>query len=400
MNLRYSAEEEAFRATVRQFLDQHLPERLARKVREGRELEKTEVEEWHAILHARGWLAAGWPEAYGGPGWTDIERHIFEEACCLAHAPRLLPFGLNMLGPVLIAFGSETQKAHYLPRILDGTDWWCQGYSEPGAGSDLASLRTRAVRNGAHYVVNGQKTWTTLAQHADWIFCLVRTRPNGKPQEGISFLLIDLASPGIERRPIRTIEGGHEVNEIFLTDVNVPVENLVGQENQGWTIAKYLLGHERANIAGVGFLLAAFEEVRGLMARTRRAGRALTQHPLFAARLAQIEAELAALKITNMRMLAGTRGKSQGGAGAAHIPSMLKVKSTVIRQSIDDLARRALGPSAALFPGTGPEGNAALLPVEQERIATRYFNNRKLSIFGGSNEIQRNIVTQHLLGRP
>ncbi|MEM8742717.1 MAG: acyl-CoA dehydrogenase family protein, partial [Pseudomonadota bacterium] len=205
-------------------------------------------------------------------------------------------------------------------------------------------------------------------------------------------------SPGIERRPIRTIEGGYEVNEIFLTDVKVPVENLVGEENQGWTIAKYLLGHERTNIAGVGFLLAAFEEVRALMGRTRRAGRALTQHPLFAARLAGIEAELAALKVTNMRMLAG-EGASGGGGIAPHVPSMLKVKSTVIRQAIDDLARRALGPAAALFPGTGPEGNAALLGPEEQQLASRYFNNRKLSIFGGSNEIQRNIVTQQLLGR-
>ncbi|RMH46291.1 MAG: pimeloyl-CoA dehydrogenase large subunit [Alphaproteobacteria bacterium] len=393
MDLRLTAQEEAFRAEVRAFLRDHLPDRLARKVRAGESLSKAEMEEWHAILNARGWLAAGWPREWGGPGWSAVERYIFEEECARAHAPRVVPFGVSMLGPVLIAFGTEAQKRHWLPRILNGQDWWCQGYSEPGAGSDLASLRTRAVREDGHYLVNGQKTWTTLAQHANMMFALVRTRFEGKPQEGISFLLIDMTSPGVERRPIRTIDGGQEINEVFLTDVRVPVENRVGEENQGWTIAKYLLGHERTNIAGMGFVIAAFEELRALMGRMRRDGRPLIAHPRFAARLAAIECELEALKITNLRMLSGHGGQSLA------VPAMLKIRATVLRQQIDSLARQALGPAAAPFPGEGPRDNLALVPPEAARAAAIYFNNRKLSIFGGSNEIQRNIVAQDMLGR-
>src|SRR6056297_3170183 len=303
MDLSYTEDEIAFRDEVRGFLGEKLPEELSAKVASGAVLSKADHDRWHAILNEKGWLAPNWPEDYGGCAWNAVQRHIFEEESARANAPRIVPFGLSMLAPVLMKFGSEAQRDHYLPRILSGEDWWCQGYSEPGAGSDLASLRTRAVRDGDDYIVNGQKTWTTLAQHANMIFCLVRTATEGKPQEGISFLLIDLSTPGIERRPIRTIEGGHEVNETFLTDVRVPASNLVGAENQGWTIAKFLLGHERTNIAGMGFLTSAFEELRALMARTRRDGRPLAEHPLFAARLAGIECDLAALRITNLRML-------------------------------------------------------------------------------------------------
>ena len=253
MDLSYSPEERAFREEIRAFLRDELPPELSEKVRSNRELTKPDMERWHAILNARGWLAAGWPEEHGGPGWDAVQRHIFEEECALAHAPRVVPFGVTMLGPVLMRFGTPEQKAHWLPRILSGEDWWCQGYSEPGAGSDLASLKTRAVRDGDHYVVDGQKTWTTLGQHADMIFCLVRTDPDAKAQEGISFLLIDMNTPGVEVRPIVLLDGSAEVNEVWLSDVRVPAENLVGEENRGWTIAKYLLGHERSNIAGVGF---------------------------------------------------------------------------------------------------------------------------------------------------
>lgn len=394
MDLSYSADELAFQSEVRAFLDAELPPEMAAKVRAGEELTKAQMERWHAILNARGWLAVTWPTEFGGPGWGPVKRHIFEEECCRAFAPRTVPFGLNMLGPVLMAFGTKDQQAEYLPRILDGRDWWCQGYSEPGAGSDLASLKTRAVRDRDDYVINGQKTWTTLGQHANRIFCLVRTKAEGKPQEGISFVLVDLETPGIEMRPIKLIEGGFEVNEVFFTDVRVPVSNLVGQENEGWTIAKFLLSHERTNIAGVGFSMTALAEVKRLAAQVRRGGKPLAQNPHFAARMAEIEIDLEAMKITNLRMLA--QAEEQGAPGPE--TSMLKIKGTVIRQALNDLARRALGPAAAPFPSEDLEGNAALVPPDFANGAARYFNNRKLSIFGGSNEIQRNILAKHALG--
>jgi len=393
MDLNFTEQELAFREEVRRFLDEKLPAEIADKVIAGRELTKSDMERWHAILNSRGWLASTWPVDFGGPGWGPVERHIFEEEACRAGAPRVLPFGLHMLAHVLMKFGTKEQQDHCLPRILDGTDWWCQGYSEPGAGSDLASLRTTAVRDGDAYVVNGQKTWTTLGQHANRIFCLVRTKKDGKPQEGISFLLVDLDSPGIEMRPIRLIEGGHEVNEVFFTDVRVPAENLVGDENQGWTIAKYLLTHERTNIAGIGFSVQAFEQVKALARTVKRSGKRLIDDPLYAARLARVEVELEALKITNLRMLSNARKNGQPGLES----SMLKIKGTVIRQALNDLARRALGPAAAPFPAEALAGNLEIAPPEHARAAARYFNNRKISIFGGSNEIQRNILSKSML---
>ncbi|WP_288929456.1 acyl-CoA dehydrogenase family protein [uncultured Maritimibacter sp.] len=393
MDLSFTKEEEAFRDEVCTFLADNLPDDLAEKVRIGGELEKHDMERWHAILNDKGWLAYGWPVEFGGTGWSPVEKHIFEEEAARANAPRIVPFGLAMLGPVLQKFGSKEQQDHYLPRILDGTDWWCQGYSEPGAGSDLASLKTRAVREGDEYVINGQKTWTTLGQHADWIFCLVRTKTDGKPQEGISFILVDLATPGIEMRPIKLIEGGHEVNEVFFTDVRVPAANLVGEENMGWTIAKFLLGHERTNIAGVGFSMKALEEVKALARRTKRNGKPLIENPLFAARIADVEIELEAMKITNLRML--YTAQTQGAPGPE--TSILKIKGTVIRQALNDLSRRALGPAAAPFPSEAMFGNVALVEAGDVNNAADYFNNRKLSIFGGSNEIQRNILTKAML---
>ncbi|MBV0912037.1 acyl-CoA dehydrogenase family protein [Anianabacter salinae] len=394
MDLSYSEAERAFQDEVRAFLKDSLPKDLSDKVRANIELGREDMVRWHAILNARGWLASTWPKDHGGTGWTPVERHIFEEECALAFAPRIVPFGVHMLGPVLLKFGSEAQKASFLPRILDGTDWWCQGYSEPGAGSDLASLKTAAVRDGADYVVNGQKTWTTLGQHANKIFCLVRTSKDGKPQEGISFLLIDLDTPGIEMRPIKLIEGGHEVNEVFFTDVRVPASNLVGAENQGWTIAKYLLTHERTNIAGVGFSAAAFEQLKIIARKITRGGRPLAETPLFAARMAQTEIDLEAMKITNLRML--SEAQKNGAPGLES--SMLKIKGTVIRQTLNDLTRRALGPAAAPFPSEDLDGNAALVPGDFANEAAEYFNNRKISIFGGSNEIQRNILSKAMLG--
>ncbi|GHB47402.1 hypothetical protein GCM10007094_40840 [Pseudovibrio japonicus] len=397
MDLNYSADELAFRDEVRSFLDKNLSSALSEKVRLGKRLSKADLEEWHATLNRRGWLAVNWPVEHGGTGWNAVYRHIFEEELCLAHAPRTIPFGLSMLAPVLLKFGSKAQQDHFLPRILDGTDWWCQGYSEPQAGSDLASLKTRAVRDGDQYVVNGQKTWTTLGQHADWIFCLVRTDPAAKAQEGISFLLIDMKTPGVTVRPITLIDGGQEVNEVFFEDVRVPVGNLVGEENKGWTYAKYLLTHERTNIAGVGFSTAALAHLKDICGKQTSGGKSLLANPYFAGRVAQIEIDLMAMATTNLRMIA----KAAAGQAPGAESSMLKIKGTEIRQAINDLTRRAVGRYAMPFvsealdsganaQGVGPEYAAAASPS--------YFNNRKLSIFGGSNEIQRNIISKAILG--
>ena len=393
MDLNFSDQERAFQSEVQTFLAENLPDDIAAKVRLGDGLTKDMMDLWHSILNAKGWLATTWPKAFGGPGWTPVQKHIFEEECCRAYAPRIVPFGLNMLGPVLQKFGTAEQQESILPRILSGEDWWCQGYSEPGAGSDLASLKTRAIREGDAYIINGQKTWTTLGQHANKIFCLVRTSSEGKPQEGISFVLVDLDTPGIEMRPIRLIEGGHEVNEVFFTDVRVPVSNLVGEENKGWTIAKFLLSHERTGIAGVGFSMQALEEVKVLAHTIRRGAKRLIDDPLFAARLAKVEIDLEAMKITNLRML--FQAQKQGAPGPE--TSMLKIKGTVINQELRDLARRALGPLAAPFPGHITDGNILFGPADTAFNAARYFNNRKTSIFGGSNEIQRNILTKTML---
>lgn len=396
MDLSFTPEENAFREEVRTFLRERLPSRLSERVRRGAPLSKADIEEWHAILHSRGWLANHWPEEFGGPGWSVVQRYIFENETALAHAPRILPFGLNMLGPVLIKYGTDAQKRHWLPRILDGTDWWCQGYSEPGSGSDLASLQTSAVRDGDHYVVNGQKTWTTLAQHADMIFCLVRTDPAAKKQEGISFLLIDMKSPGVVVRPIVLLDGEPEVNEVFFTDVRVPVENLVGEENRGWTYAKYLLTYERTNIAGVGASSAALEELKRIAAKKNRSGRRLLDDTLFAARVARAEIDLANMRTTNLRVLAAV---ANGGAPGAE-SSMLKIKGTEIRQEIASLTRRAFGSAAQTYlPDEDAVGlNGQPADLEAAASASRsYFNNRKLSIFGGSNEVQKTIVAKTIL---
>ena len=392
MDLSYTPQEEAFRADVRAFLAEKLPSRLAAQGRAGTRPTKADLEEWHHILNQRGWLASHWPERYGGPGWSVIERFVFEDEAARAHAPRIVPFGVNMLGPVLIKYGSEEQKAHWLPRILSGEDWWCQGYSEPGAGSDLAGLKTTAVREGDQYVVNGQKTWTTLGQYANMIFCLVRTDPAAKKQEGISFLLIDMDTPGVEVRPITLLDGEPEVNEVFFTDVRVPVTNLVGEENQGWTYAKYLLTYERTNIAGVGASVTAFERLREVAAQQKK-----TDDPLFAARMARVEIDLANMQTTNLRVLAAVAG---GGAPGAE-SSMLKIKGTEIRQEITALTRRAFGPYAAPYIPEALEAGwngEPVGPPDAMTAAPGYFNNRKLSIFGGSNEIQKNIISKAILG--
>ncbi|SDY46306.1 acyl-CoA dehydrogenase family protein [Citreimonas salinaria] len=396
MDLTYTDEQKAFRDEVRAFLDDKLPKRQRDKVAGGKRLTKADYEEWHAILNERGWLGVTWPAEFGGTGWDAVQRHIFEEETTRAHAPRIVPFGLNMLGPVLMKFGSKAQQDHYLPRILNGDDWWCQGYSEPGAGSDLASVKTTAVREGDHYIVNGQKTWTTLGQYADKIFCLVRTSKEGKPQQGISFLLIDMDSPGVEVRPIVLIDGEAEVNEVWLSDVKVPVENLVGEENKGWTYAKYLLTHERTNIAGVGFAQAGLENLKRIAGLEKAGGRPLIENPFFAAKMAQVEIDLMAMATTNLRTIAAAAAGQAPGAES----SMLKIKGTVIRQEINALTRQAVGPFAMPFVSEALDEGSNVEPVGPDYAlpATQaYFNNRKLSIYGGSNEVQRQIISKTIL---
>jgi alkylation response protein AidB-like acyl-CoA dehydrogenase len=396
MDLSYTTEEQAFRKEVQTFLAEKLPKELSDKVAgsDGDDLTKADMERWHAILNEQGWLVPNWPAKFGGAEWNAVQRHIFEEEAAAADAPRTVPFGFSMLAPVLQKFGSQEQNDYWLPRMLNGDDWWCQGYSEPGAGSDLASLKTTAVMNeaGTHYVVNGQKTWTTLGQHANMIFCLVRTDKDVKQQEGISFLLIDMNTPGIEVRPIILLEGTHEVNEVWFTDVEVPVENLVGKENEGWTYAKYLLTHERTNIAGVGFSQAGIATVKRLAKAEMSNGKPLLQSPQFAARVAQVEIDLKAMSTTNLRIISKAAAGSAPGVEA----SMLKVKGTIIRQEINDLARRAAGVYAMPFASEAVEGSNAGLPdpLGAGPVAAQYFNYRKLSIFGGSNEIQREIIAK------
>ncbi|KIC45879.1 acyl-CoA dehydrogenase [Ruegeria sp. ANG-S4] len=396
MDLSFTPEQEAFRAEVRAFMAANLPKRISEKVRLGKRLSKQDSEDWNAILNDRGWLAANWPKEYGGAEWDAVQRMIFEEEACRANAPRLVPFGLTMLAPVLFAFGTEEQRQRFLPKVLNNEHWWCQGYSEPGAGSDLAAVKTRAVLEGDHYVVNGQKTWTTLGQHANWIFCLVRTNPEAKKQEGISFLLIDMKSPGVTVRPIVLIDGEAEVNEVFFDNVRVPVENLVGEQDKGWTYAKYLLTHERTNIAGVGFSQAALATLKTVAATTMAGGRPLAENPHFAARMAQVEIDLMAMQTTNLRVVsAAAKGQAPGAES-----SMLKVKGTLLRQELTSLLRRAAGPDAMPFLPEYLEGGDNQLPNGPEHApsaAPTYFNMRKLSIFGGSNEIQRTIISKSIL---
>ena len=396
MNIHFTPEEQAFRQEVQAFLRSNLPEDLARKVRLGRRLAKSDHQRWQKILSEQGWYAVNWPVEHGGTGWSVVQKHIFDEECAAAGAPRIISFGVNMVAPVIIKFGTPAQKDYYLPRILSGEDWWCQGYSEPGAGSDLASLKTRAQREGDHYVVNGQKTWTTLGQHANRIFCLVRTDPGAKKQEGISFLLIDMDTPGITVRPIITLDGEHEVNEVFFDNVRVPVENLVGEENRGWTCAKYLLTHERTGQAGIGLSKAALEQLKRIAMAETVHGRPLIEDPMFRARIAEVEMRLMAVEMSTLRILAATRDGGVPGAES----SLLKIQGSEIRQAITNLMRKALGPNALPFLEHELEPDFDGDPLYQDYSAapaSQYFNMRKLSIYGGSNEIQKNIIAKMVL---
>ena len=403
MDLRFTPEEIAFRDEVRAFFRTQIPKEIRRKVREGRPLTKQDIVTSQRILNARGWAVAHWPKEWGGQEWSPVQTYIFQEELQQAAVPPLLSFNVFMVGPVIAAFGSEEQKRRFLPRIANLDDWWCQGFSEPGAGSDLASLKTTAKRDGDHYIVNGQKTWTTLGQHANWIFCLARTDPAAKKQRGISFLLIDMATPGITVRPIITIDGEHEVNEVFFDEVRVPVENLVGEENKGWDYAKYLLGHERTSIARVGVSKMRVRRIKELAAKVPAGDGVLWDDLSFRQRLAVVEIGLKALEMTQLRVVAAERRRDSNKPDPA--TSILKIKGTELQQATTELAMEVAGPFVFPYRPSDADGQGAAASNEPpagpdwaETIAPTYFNMRKLSIFGGSNEIQRNIIAKAILG--
>jgi alkylation response protein AidB-like acyl-CoA dehydrogenase len=405
MDLEYSPEEQKFREEVRSFIAANLPQEIRNRGASGERHLAEDITKWQKILNDKGWGGSSWPVEFGGTGWNAVQKHIFDEECAEAGTPMQLAFSVKMVAPVIMRFGNAAQKAYYLPRILSGEDWWCQGYSEPGAGSDLASLKTRAVRGtdekGEHYIVNGQKTWNTLGQYADWIFCLVRTSTEGRKQEGISFLLIDMKTPGITVKPIIMLDGGHEVNEVWFDNVRVPVENRIGEENKGWTYAKFLLGHERTGIAGVGRSKVAIKRLKTLARKVPGDnGKPLIEDQRFRDRLAQVEMDLMALEITNLKVVSQE--------GKAHAPgpeaSMLKIKGSEIQQMLTELSMMALGPYGVPWLrevqdlSGNPQPLTEFFAARETLISGAYYNTRKTTIYGGSTEVQKNIISQMILG--
>ncbi|MCC6716922.1 MAG: pimeloyl-CoA dehydrogenase large subunit [Acetobacteraceae bacterium] len=398
MDLTFTPEELAFRDECRKFFREEFPEAIRRKVLDGQHLSKEEIVTSQRILNAKGWAVPNWPVEYGGKDWSPVQIYFYQDEMQQAGVPSPLAFNTSMVGPVIAQFGSEAMKKRFLPAAANLDVWWCQGFSEPGAGSDLASLRTKAEKKGNTWVINGQKTWTTLAQHADWIFVLCRTDPNAKKQEGISFILADMKTPGITRRPIQTIDGGHEVNEIFFDDVVVPEENLVGEVNKGWDYAKFLLGNERTGIARVGFSKARLKRIRELAALERVGEQRVIDNPKFLEKLTATEIELKALEMTQLRVVANDRGR---GGRPDPASSILKLKGSEIQQASTELLMEVVGPYIMPF-ATSDEGSgrneAGWGPEYAAQAAPAYFNNRKVSIYGGSNEIQRNIIAKAILG--
>jgi alkylation response protein AidB-like acyl-CoA dehydrogenase len=392
MDLAFTPEEQQFREEVRAWVAQNLPKEIAHKVHNALELTRDDLQNWAKILGKKGWLGYGWPKQFGGPGWTAVQKHLFEEETALAGAPRIIPFGPVMVAPVIMAFGSPEQHKRFLPGIASGEVWWSQGYSEPGSGSDLASLRTRAERKGDKYIINGQKTWTTLGQYGDWMFNLVRTSTEGKPQTGISFIVLDMKSPGVTVRPIKLMDGGFEVNDVFFDNVEVPVENLIGEENKGWTYAKHLLSHERTNIADVN---RAKRELERLKRIAKQEG--LWDDARFRDEIAKLEVDIVALEMLVLRVLSAEKS----GKNPLDIAGLLKIKGSEIQQRYTELMMLAAGPYALPFIQEAMEagyqgdyvGAAYIAP-----LAASYFNMRKTTIYGGSNEVQRNIVAQTVLG--
>jgi hypothetical protein len=392
MDLSFTAEEQSFREEIRAWVAANLPEDISHKVRHALRLSKDDQQRWVRILGRQGWHGWAWPREFGGPGWTAIQRHLFEEECALAGAPRVPPFGPVMVAPVLMAFGTPAQQQRFLPGIMSGEVWWSQGYSEPGAGSDLASLQCRAERRGDYYLVNGQKTWTTLGQHGDWIFCLVRTSSEGKPQTGISFLLIDMKSPGVSVRPIVLLDGEAEVNEVWFDNVEVPADQLVGEENKGWTYAKHLLAHERTHIAEVN-------RAKRELARLKRLAQAegVYDDQRLRDQIALLEVDIVALEMMVLRVLSAEKSGKQ----SLDVAGLLKIRGSEIQQRYAELMMLVAGPYAAPFIAEAMDagwqgdhvGAAYLAP-----LAGTYLNMRKTSIYGGSNEVQKNIVAQTVLG--
>lgn len=397
MNIDLTKEELEFQAQVREFFDNRMPAEVKRKQANFERLTKEDYVSWQQALHEEGWSAINWPVEYGGTGWTSTQKYVFRNEMARANAPRIIPFGLSMVGPIIYTFGNEEQKARFLPDIRSSRVWWCQGYSEPGSGSDLASLKTKAQREGDHYIVNGTKTWTTMAQHADWIFCLVRTSTHDKRQLGISFLLIDMSTPGVTVRPIITLDGEHEVNEVHFENVQVPVANLVGEEGAGWGYGKVLLQHERTGIAGVANSKYRLNQLREMAEESPAGEPPLAQDHRFADKLARLEIELDALEYTELRVLASVK---TGGAPGPE-SSILKIRGTEIQQRIDELLLELIGYYALPFIPDQWDSDfdgERVGPGNFADLAPRYFNNRKASIYGGSNEIQKNIIVKHVLG--
>jgi len=397
MDLALTPEHKAFADEVRAFVRQNLSPATKAKSLAGKHYNREDHVAWQQALGRQGWLAYAWPKKYGGPGWDVTRRFLFENVLAEEGAPRIIPFGPKMVGPVIYTFGTDEQKERFLPGIRSSEVQWCQGYSEPGAGSDLANLRTRAVREGDHYIVNGQKTWTSSAHWADWIFCLVRTNQEAKPQEGISFLLIDMKTPGVTVRPIIMMDGAHHVNDVFLDNVKVPVANRIGAEGEGWTCAKFLLANERLGIAEVPASKRGVRALRDISRAEPQDGATLADDPAFTARIADIDLQVQALEMSELRVLSTM---ALGGAPGPEV-STLKIRGSEIQQRIAELAMEAVGEYAApyqpdmLFRDTN---KTPIGPDHAPPAAPRYFNMRKTSIYGGSNEIQKNIVSKLVLG--
>ena len=396
MNLSFSEEDLKFQNEVRSFIADNYPADIKNKMDNGIPLSKEDILTWQRILSKKGWFAVNWPEEYGGTGWTVTQKHIFQNELASANTPTLVPFGVSMCGPVIYSFGTQEQKDKFLPGIINNDVWWCQGYSEPGSGSDLASLKTKAVKEGDHYIVNGTKTWTTMAQHADWIFCLVRTETTDIKQQGISFLLIDMKTPGVEVKPIITIDGSHEVNMVYLDNVKVPVENLIGEEGAGWNIAKFLLAHERTGIGGIPALKREIRRLREITSELPLGEGFLKDDELFMDKLNKLEIDLLAAEYSELRTLASM---SKGGHPGPE-SSILKIKGTDLQQGLSDLFVEAIGYYAHPFMSeedlASNEGRIG--PDFAANVMPHYLNYRKVSIYGGSNEIQRNVIAKAVLG--
>ena len=396
MNLSFSEEDLSFQDEVRSFIADNYPADIKNKMDNGIPLSKEDILTWQRILSKKGWFAVNWPEEYGGTGWTVTQKHIFQNELASANTPTLVPFGVSMCGPVIYSFGTQEQKDKFLPGIINNDVWWCQGYSEPGSGSDLASLKTKAVKDGDHYIVNGTKTWTTMAQHADWIFCLVRTETTDIKQQGISFLLIDMKTPGVEVKPIITIDGSHEVNMVYLDNVKVPVENLIGEEGAGWNIAKFLLAHERTGIGGIPALKREIRRLREITSELPLGEGFLKDDELFMDKLNKLEIDLLAAEYSELRTLASI---SKGGHPGPE-SSILKIKGTDLQQGLSDLFVEAIGYYAHPFMSeedlASNEGRIG--PDFAANVMPHYLNYRKVSIYGGSNEIQRNVIAKAVLG--